>query len=253
MSLAWPSWVSFGWESFLLLCLAAFLAGLVRGFSGFGAALVFTPLANIVVEPWRAVTLLVILDFLLALPLLPRAAKACVWREVAPLTGAAALTVPVGAFFLVSVDATALRWAMALLALLAVGVLVSGWRYASRPTPYLSAGVGALAGGLGGLSSFYGPPIIIFWLSGQAGSGTVRANLIVFFAAIGLVASTVYTLLGILTVSVFLESLLLMPPYGVSLFLGARLFGLASERTFRNLAYLAIVGAALSSLPVWQW
>jgi len=244
---------AFETEVFLLLAFAAGLAGLVRGFSGFGAALVFTPLANIAVEPWRAVTLLVILDFLLALPLLPRALRACNWREVTPLTGAAALCVPIGAYFLISVDATALRWAMAALALLAVGVLVSGWRYRARPTPLLSAGVGAVAGGLGGLSSFYGPPIIIFWLGGQAGSGTVRANLIVFFAVIGLVAGTVYALLGILRWPVFWESLYLMPFYGLSLFVGARFFRVASERVFRNLAYLVIAGAALSSLPLWHW
>ena len=40
---------------FALVAFAALLAGIVRGFSGFGTALVFLPIAGIVLDPVTAV------------------------------------------------------------------------------------------------------------------------------------------------------------------------------------------------------
>ncbi|GAB5471796.1 MAG: sulfite exporter TauE/SafE family protein [Rhodospirillales bacterium] len=238
------------WPDFLVLALACFTAGTVRGFAGFGAAMIFMPLASTVVEPWRAVVLLLFLDCLLPLPMVPRALKLCTWSEVGPFVLGASLLVPVGGYLLISVDPTLLRWALSVLALLAVAALLSGWRYHQAPSRWISAGVGSLTGFLGGLASFYGPPMVLFWLGGQSSSATVRANIIVFFFAMTLVASASYAALGVLRLSVLIESLYLMPFYGLALFLGTRLYRLASERVFRALAYIAITLAALSSLPI---
>jgi uncharacterized protein len=237
---------------FIPLAMAAALAGLMRGFSGFGSALLFVPLASLYVEPSKAVILLFVIDGLMALPLLPRALRRCNWREVAPLSAGAAVTVPIGVFFLVSVDPTALRWVLSALALGAVAVLASGWRYHSHPGAALSAVVGSTSGFLGGLASFYGPPIVIFWLGGQSSSATVRANIIVYLAAMAVVAGVSFALYGIFEPATVKQALFLMPAYGVAMWLGARLFVRASEDFFRRLAYLVIAGAVVSSSPAFD-
>lgn len=132
-------------DIFLPICLAAALAGIVRGFTGFGAALGFIPIASSIVEPWKAVVFLFVIDSVTTLPLIPNAVRHCTWREIIPLTLGAMVTVPLGAFFLLSVDPTALRSALAALALGAVTTLASGWRYQSLPSPALQAAVGAVA------------------------------------------------------------------------------------------------------------
>lgn len=53
-----------------------FIAGLARGFSGFGAALIFMPLAGSVVGPRVAAPLLLIIDAITAIGLIPNA-----WRR----------------------------------------------------------------------------------------------------------------------------------------------------------------------------
>lgn len=237
---------------FLPLAVAAILASTVRGFSGFGSALLFIPLASTVVEPWRAVVLLFVIDGLMTLPLLPRAVRTCTWREVIPLSAGAAITVPIGAYFLVIIDPTALRWTLSALALGAVAVLASGWRYYRAPIPAFSAGVGAASGLLGGLASFYGPPIVVFWLGGQSGAATVRANIIVYFAMMSVVAGASYTAYGIFRLEAVYQALFLMPIYGLGLWIGAQLFRRASESFFRRVAYLVISGAAVSSLPAFD-
>src|SRR5262249_59958125 len=52
---------------------SAIVAGLARGFSGFGAALIFIPLASTAIGPRTAAALLLVVDIVMASPLLPRA------------------------------------------------------------------------------------------------------------------------------------------------------------------------------------
>ncbi|MDQ1197919.1 hypothetical protein [Agrobacterium sp. SORGH_AS 787] len=66
-----PSILSTGLSSSALafLVLVALSAGLARGFSGFGAALIFVPLASSVMGPQIAVPLLLVVDGVMTLGL----------------------------------------------------------------------------------------------------------------------------------------------------------------------------------------
>lgn len=236
----------------LPLAAAAALAGAVRGFTGFGSALVFIPIASSIVLPWQAVIILFIIDGVTALPLVPSAMRKCNWREVLPLSLGATVMVPLGAHFLLSVDPTGLRWALAGLALGAVAVLASGWRYQAEPRPLLSAAVGTVSGFLGGLCSFWGPPIAIFWLGGQNRSETVRANVIIFLFLMTIVGGVTFAMNGLFQPAVVTQSLVLMPVFGIFVWIGTKLFHHASEMTFRRIAYLVIAGAAISSVPAFD-
>src|SRR5882672_12486218 len=56
------SWLDLIDERFAWVAAAAALAGLVRGFSGFGSAMIFVPVASAIYEPRIAVVLLFIFD-----------------------------------------------------------------------------------------------------------------------------------------------------------------------------------------------
>ncbi len=234
------------------LCLIAVLAGLVRGFSGFGTALVFMPLASTLVQPWQAVIILYIIDTVTTLPLIRNAVSRCAWREVAPLSIGAAMLVPIGAYFLTRADPTALRWALSGIALGAVALLGSGWRYQKEPSWRVSAIVGTLSGFLGGLCSFWGPPIAVFWLGGQSRPDVIRANIIVFLAIMSCVSGVTYALHGLFNREMVAIALLLIPVYGAAVWAGARLFPYASERAFRRIAYVIITGSAVTGLPAFD-
>jgi uncharacterized membrane protein YuzA (DUF378 family) len=66
----------------------------------------------------------------------------------------------------------------------------------------------------------------------------------------GYISFTSYVAAGILTWDVVRLALLVGPVYGVGLFIGARLFGVASETLFRRICYALIALAAIISLPV---
>ncbi len=57
------------------ICAIALLSGVARGFSGFGSALIFMPLASSIAAPRLVAALLLVIDFVAAAPLLPNAWK----------------------------------------------------------------------------------------------------------------------------------------------------------------------------------
>src|SRR5438067_13701281 len=59
----------------LAICIIAFISGTARGFSGFGSALIFMPLASSMAAPRLVAALLLIIDFVAAAPLIPNAWK----------------------------------------------------------------------------------------------------------------------------------------------------------------------------------
>ncbi len=64
-----------------LLLLTVVVAGLVRGFTGFGAGLVLAPALSVLIGPARAIPVLVLLDAAAGLLLLPSAARLTPYRS----------------------------------------------------------------------------------------------------------------------------------------------------------------------------
>jgi hypothetical protein len=93
-------------------------------------------------------------------------------------------------------------------------------------------------------------PLALFWLSSQTRKpAEIRADLQTFFLFSTIVSGVILAYKGILTAETMLVALSVMPAYGVMLFLGSRGYRIASEVTFRRVAYAIIALAALLSLP----
>jgi uncharacterized protein len=235
---------------FWIAALAAFAAAAIRGFSGFGAGLVFMPVAAACFGPKMAAGILFIIDTILIVPFVVKAVRIVDWREVLPLGLGAMATVPAGALVLLYVDPIPLRWGLSLAIFASVGVLAAGWRYRGPTRIWLSALVGAVAGFLSGAAQIPGPPVLIYWLGRDVVSATMRANAIVFFCFTTIVSGIAFLIGGIFTAEVMARSAALLPVYALGIFIGGRLFGLASEATYRRIAYASILFVAIASLPV---
>lgn len=235
-----------------LLVLVAGVAGLARGFSGFGAALIFMPAASALVGPAVAAPILLVTDGVLSAGFIPPAFRMARRADVAVMAAGAVVGVPTGAFLLKHADPLLLRWFIVSLTAAMLLLLVSGWRYKSAPKPPVTVAVGALAGLFGGIAQLTGPPVVAYWLSGRHSPQAVRANIILFFACTTVLTIVSYLAAGLLTERTLLLSLLVGPLFAVGLYAGARLFGRASEATFRRLCFVLIAISVVSSLPVWS-
>jgi uncharacterized membrane protein YfcA len=228
----------------------SFLAGLVRGFSGFGSALIFVPLVSAIYDPRTAAGTFLLIDFAVAFTVLPAVWRDAQWREVFPIAAAAAVAAQFGALILIYSDPVHLRWGIVVVVLILLGVLMSGWRYHGKPILPVTLGVGALAGTLGGAIQIVGPPVIVYWLGSASGPATVRTNLNAFFSLFACAVFVTYIARGLLSSNVIVLALLLGPLQILALRAGSRLFDRASAETYRRVAYLIVAAAALASMPV---
>jgi uncharacterized protein len=238
--------------SIILLVGTAFVAGLARGFSGFGSALIFIPLASSIISAKLASPLLLVIDFVAAAPLIPNGWRHADRRDVGIMLLGSLIGVPIGAWALTQMDPLAVRWMIVALIVPMLALLMSGWRYRGAPTAALTAAVGALAGFFNGVAQVGGPPIVLYWLRDTTAARVVRANIIVFFAASSVLTIFTYLIGGVLTTAVIGLAVLIGPAFGIGLWLGSHMFGLASEETFRRICYALIALAALISLPLFD-
>lgn len=234
----------------LFMLLATLVAGLARGFSGFGGALIFMPLASIVIEPKLASAVLLIADGFAALSLIPNATRHARKRDALVMGTGALVGVPLGTAVLVHVEPITLRWGISLTVIALLLLLVSGWRYRGEAKSWLSVSVGFVSGLFSGAAQLGGPPVVAYFLGRQMPSSTIRASIILYFAVSTLISTAAYGLSGLLTLHSAVLAALTAPVYSLGLFCGSRLFGLASERVFRNVCYGLILTAAVVGLPV---
>jgi uncharacterized membrane protein YfcA len=235
---------------FVLALAISVLAGLVRGFSGFGSALVYVPLMSALYGPRIAAPSMAVIDVLAAVTFVSTVWRQAAWREVLPLAVSALVAAQFGSLILKYADPILLRWLITILVLAVVAVLASGWRYQGRPILAVTLAVGALSGLLGGAVQMAGPPVIVYWLGSAGEAAIVRANFVTYFAALAAGLGITYSIKGLLTSEATALALLIGPLQIASQHVGARLFPLASDRTYRILAYGVILLAALVSMPL---
>lgn len=234
------------------LVLTISVAGIVRGFTGFGTALIFVPVAGMFLPPQVVVAVITLTGIASTAALLPRAWRQADRAEVALLALAALVTVPLGLWLMGVLDPVTIRWIVAAVAALTLGALVAGWRYSGRVGHPMLLGIGAVAGVIGGMTGLTGPVVILFYLAGQAVAQVVRANTILFLAALDLVIVVNLLLRGAVEGAVFVLALTLAVPYFITSLIGQRLFDPRHERLYRWGAYGVIALAVLSGLPVWR-
>lgn len=234
------------------LCLTFVVAGVVRGFSGFGTALIFMPVGTIFLTVPQAIVATTLTGVVTWVLIVPRALREGDRQEVGVLALGAIVAAPLGVWFLTWVDEAFLRWLVAGAATVTLVALVSGWRYRGRIRMPGLAGIGAAAGVLGGTTGLTGPPVILFYLAGANGAARVRANTILFLAALdlGILANLlVRQLIGWSDVAL---ALCLSVPYAIGLSVGQWAFRPERERGYRAIAYAVIALAIFAGLPVFS-
>lgn len=233
------------------LLLAIALAGIVRGFTGFGTALIFVPVAGIFLPPEVVVGVITLTGIASTSALLPRAWSHADRREVGILAFAALVTVPLGLWLMARLDPVSIRWVVAAVGTGTLAALITGWRFSGQVGRPMLVAIGALAGVIGGLTGLTGPVVILFYLAGQAVAQSVRANTILFLAALDVVIVVNLLLRGAINGQIFLLALILAVPYFITSLFGQSLFDPRNERLYRWAAYAVIGLAVISGLPIW--
>src|SRR5438874_5358164 len=224
----------------IAICAVAFVSGTARGFSGFGSALIFMPLASSIADPRLVAALLLIIDFVAAAPLLPGAWQKADRRATAIMVTGALIGVPIGTYFLSRLEPVTTRWIISGFVFALLMLLLSGWRYRGKDHAAISIGIGGLSGFCSGLAQTGGPPIVGYWLGRPIASVIARANILLFFGASDFFFVLCFALTGLIPLDAIRFSFLVGPVYALGVLLGASLFGRAGETLFRTICYVLI-------------
>src|SRR4030088_2313899 len=147
-----------GVNAAIAICAFALVSGTARGFSGFGSALIFMPLASSMAAPRLFAALLLIIDFVAAAPLVPNAWKQADRKATAIMVLGALIGVPIGTYFLSRLEPVTTRWVISGFVLALLLLLLSRWRYRGKDHPAISVGIGGLSGFCSGVGGTGGPP-----------------------------------------------------------------------------------------------
>lgn len=226
------------------------LAGLGRGTTGFGGAMLMTPLLSVLIGPVPAVVIALILEIAAALVMFPEALPIVRWRTLSYLTLPAFVTVPIGGYLLLTLDPAIARKAIAVVVIVFSSILLLGLRYSGKPRAATSIALGSLVGALLGATSVGAPPVILYLLSGPDPVAVTRANLTVFVTSISVIGVAMLAIAGAITAPLATMAAALTVPFLLATWLGGKLYTRLSDTGVRRLALALMLGVGIASLAL---
>ncbi|NQV60288.1 MAG: sulfite exporter TauE/SafE family protein [Alphaproteobacteria bacterium] len=228
--------------------LTAFAAGLMRGFAGFGSAILMAPIFAVLLGPVHMVPMVASIEIPMGVMLFFGARGAVEWKFVGPLAAVAIAAMPIGIWLLVSLDSGVITKAVSVIVLLFVIVLITGWRYRGPRPLALTLGIGGVSGAMMATTSVGGPPVLLYMLAAEMPAATIRANIIAYYLLTGFVLVTMVMLASPTGSAALIDAIILMPVILVGSWIGSRLAGKAAEQTYRWIAYTFLGVAGLIGL-----
>lgn len=238
-------------DGLLWLFLAVAVAGLVRGFAGFGSGMIIMAVASSILSPVSAVIFMMMAELLGPLPNLPAAWRDGKPRDVGRLMLGATLAVPFGIYCLANMSAEFFGWIVSVCVLLLLFALMTGWRYKGVLTGKLTVATGALGGFMSGFAGIPGPPVIMLYMSSCLPISVIRANFLLYLLAIDVVMVAIFWGSGLFIWEIAVLGLIAGVPNVIANMIGARLFDPHAEVLFRRVAYIIIATSAILGLPLW--
>jgi uncharacterized membrane protein YfcA len=239
-----------GWDGgvWALAVSACLVAGVVRGFTGFGFALILVTAVAVLAPPAEIIPISLVLDLFAGLRLLPHV-RADVDRRGTVLMVLAALpAIPLGALVLVMLSEEAMRLGIGVTVLIATLAIAAGIGLKRVPGTGLKLATGAAMGMLSGAAGIPGPPLILLYLSSPLPVATLRATAVAVFLAIDAAALAVLAVYGLIDADLLLRCAVLLPLVEIGQRLGHRLYGIAEPAAVKRAALALLLLLAVVAI-----
>jgi uncharacterized membrane protein YfcA len=232
--------------SLLIILFAYFL----KGFSGFGPALIMIPFLTIIYDPVTAIIITTLLDMLAGVTMTVQVKNEIAWSFVTPIILTMAIGAGFGAYLLGQLPMTTIQTTMAI----AIGVFAgfiffqkNNGTVTSTKRAYLKYPIGAVSGFLGGLLGISGPPLVIY-MKLMFAKSFFRTQLIIIFLVGSAWRFVLYMMNRLepnLNYYYLLPFILVML---IGIFLGHKVHVKVSETIFNRLVAAIILVAAIRML-----
>ena len=219
---------------------AAASAGLLRGATGFGSALIIAPVLSHLFGAQQAVAISLMIGASATLFLAPTS-----WRRmslsVGLTTGAAGILLLLpGVLLLKAADPDVMRKLIGLTTLAAALAMLA---FKARAFP---AGIvpQLFAGGLGGLimgaTSMGGPPVVLYLVSRRDETEVKKANVVFIVGALEIGALVLLGATGMIELRSLYHFALFLPPFALGMYGGSYAFAFVGER-YRSVVLLILL------------
>lgn len=234
--------------SLIVTISAVFLAGVIRGYSGFGFAMVAVTSVSLVVPPARVVPLVLILEVLASIRLVPQVWNDIDWYSLRWLLAGSLFATPFGAYLLANIPAEPMRISISLLVLVAAILLIRGWAWKRMPGRPLILTAGLACGILNGAAAIGGPPVILLYLSSPAGVTVSRASIIAYFLGIDSMSLVMASIHGLTTSQTLLLTAVCLVPLLLGIGVGSKMFTKVEKESFRHHVLILLIILSIAGL-----
>ncbi|MDA7945902.1 MAG: sulfite exporter TauE/SafE family protein [Hyphomicrobiaceae bacterium] len=236
-------------DSHMLLALAVVaLGGVLRGFTGFGAALVIVPVLSVIFTPREGVPMHTVMELPGVLQLLPAAVRHADRPTVVPMILALFAGIPLGVLALVAVNPEIMRIVISVTVLVMVCLLSTNWRYTGPTRLPVSLGSGALGGLIHGSTGVGGPAIVAVLMARDDKPDTTRANIIAMMGSLIVIGLPIMWMYGLLTPRVLIVGAVAAPVYFASIYIGSRFFDGHGQKFHRRISLIMLAVIAVVTL-----
>ena len=225
-----------------------FIAGIIRGFAGFGSALLTVPALSMLYEPAQAVVIAVLIEIPTSLGLLPIALRGANPQTILPMLIMCVLFVPVGTLLLTVINPEYVKIFISLFVLVMVVIIIRQKKLVTLFSPKANWIVGAVSGTSQGLTGMAGPLFATALLARNEEAPLLRANIIAIAA--GLIATSAISLwgYGLITVQTLVYAVVACPVILLGLWVGTILFRRLSHWNLRWVILVILVVTAIAGL-----
>ena len=229
-----------------LYSLAAVLTGAyLKGYTGFGASMLWMTSLSLVLPPLQVVPMVLMFEVVTSVTLLPQIWRNVRWRSIALLLLGAWIATPIGIHVLTRLPAAPIRIALAIVVLIAAILILRGFSLSKEPGRPATVGVGFLAGILNGSMGIVGPPVILFYFSSPIGVVAGRASIIAYFIGTDSVGAAMFAAQGLIDASVLWRTIIFLPILTVGVVVGNRGFVKTDPESFKKVALFDLMALSV--------
>lgn len=206
------------------------------------------PVFAIVFGPVKTVGTIAIMELAVTAQLLPSVRRLIEWRAIIPMSVAAGAFMPVGMWILTTTAPDLMARGIALVVLVFVLLLMTEYRYRGPKRLAIAIGIGSLSGVLIAATSLGNPPVMLYLLAGSDSAATNRANFTGYFAVTVVTLLILMVLKNLVGWSTMVQAGILLPPFALGAWLGAKVFMRSSDRLYRKVALWLLFCVAIFGL-----
>jgi len=239
---------AFAETGIVLPMIVTVVAGLMRGFAGFGSAMLMAPIFAILFGSAEMVVTIVAIELGVSLQLFPQVRRDVDWSTVVPMSIAACVAMPLGVWLLASADKTLIVKTVSAIILVFVVINLAGWRYRGRKGRLGAIAVGMISGGMMATTSVGGPPVLMYLFAGDDPPAKIRANVVTYFFLTHFLLITIVLATGVAGWAALARAAVLFPLMVLGALVGTRLFDPRRTKLYRNITLTILLCTAVFGL-----